>query len=86
MPFSKVRVVSAPLRRVGLSTPIYSGRGNEILSYPTDGIGTFGASAPPGQFRFVALNIKGQRVGFALDREGQFPTTARQFDSIFKSQ
>jgi len=85
MPFSKVRVVSAPLRRVTLSTPVYSGRGEKNFGGIIWQLGTFGASPPPGQFRFVALNIKGQRVGFALDREGQFPTTARKFDSIFKS-
>jgi hypothetical protein len=46
-------------------------------------VGKYGASPKPGQYRYVALNIKGKRGGWAVDREGEFFGSAKAFDSLF---
>jgi hypothetical protein len=49
-------------------------------------LGKYGASPSPGQFRYVALNIKGQRVGYAIDREGIFNGSAKDFESLLRGK
>jgi hypothetical protein len=39
----------------------------------------------PGQFRYVALNLRGKRVGYGIDREGWFKDSAKKFDALFMS-
>jgi hypothetical protein len=49
------------------------------------GVGKFGASSSAGQFRYIALNIEGQRVAYALDREGEFPQGVEVFNALVRS-
>ena len=84
LPFTKIRVLSAPLGSFSLSSPLFTGQGRIILLEITnEALGRYGASPTERQFRYVALNVKGQRAGFALDRQGQFEGSAKRFDSIF---
>jgi hypothetical protein len=46
-------------------------------------VGKYGASPKPGQYRYVALSVKGVRGGYAVDREGEFFGSAKAFDSLF---
>jgi hypothetical protein len=87
MPFTKIRVMSAPVSKFSLSSPIYTGQGKEIIVPERTNlqIGRYGALPLRNQFRYVALNVKGQRVGFALDRQGVFHGSAKRFDSIFST-
>jgi hypothetical protein len=47
-------------------------------------LGKYGASPSPGQSRYLALFVKGQKIAFALDREGEFKGSAKDFESLFK--
>jgi hypothetical protein len=82
MPLTRIRVISAPLSQLTLSSPVFSGQGKGFrLSLLT--VGKYGASPKPGQYRYVALNVKGKRGGWALDREGDFFGSAKAFNSLF---
>jgi hypothetical protein len=47
-------------------------------------VGEYGTSPFPGKFRYVTLSIEGRKMGYALDREGEFRVPAKLFDSLVK--
>jgi hypothetical protein len=82
MPFSKVRITSAPISKLSLSSPLYTGKGSCLYELAADRAGPSGASPLAGQFRYMGLNVKGQRVGYVIDREGRFQGSAKAFDAL----